>query len=800
MNSKSTRIIAGTLAFLMLLTGCQNNKKCDPSEGKNTNTTLSVQLNQYGQQISVSDIKNQYSNDTNDIMPLYNVAPDESFDFSFNFSDSDADEKNIKINDLVTVHTDSNCQEQSRIEIYNNTNENEDENIKLSISPVAPVLATDSEEDDAIYNDKLTWGNAPIYYIAVWYDMESEEIIRLETPTIIPFTIKHEAETPNVTGIVDNTSRFKLMWEPIEGATEYRVYTLIGDKQNTGYCNEPVSGAENGYSDSLILYDTTNECEFNNFAGEGHGIAIHENSTTGAQYIIGQNFCVCADFYVSAVVNGKESGLGAGVSTADLNLPYKLTDESDIMFKSYLSVDDMPLTLDVININGSITARKVMYTFEMQKSWLGTEIPGYRYEIEGTALSGYVTMDDWDAEYPETVGDSTSSGNIEPENNINKVPDSNVDTIITDEKNIDDSKTVIEQQKDNTKKHIENGNNQSTKKPDEGLEIFADSPEEEWLALNLVNGESEISLEAFPKMQDPNYLEDVIYKVYYQNPYIIGLYSFSYDYNNLTFKVNYVYDKETMRQKQNEVSAESKKIISNTITENMSDDEKRLAIYTYLENNCVYDNEALEAAKNNNFIKTEDNTYEDSFNSYGAIVNKKALCQSYAYAYKLLCTMSGIECKIITGYLNGNLPHAWNIVKIDGQWYQTDATNNVNTSGISYFLYNADTDTASLTGFTSDKYFEIDSLISQYTADGDTYEYYFTNNLVANDINQYSKILDGCLTKTSSTICIRYNVNNPSKDEVVNSVKEIYNKHNLEKNLPTLGLRISNGFIILVQK
>lgn len=799
MNFKSTRIIAGTLAFIMLFTGCQNAQP-SYSEDKNTigNSTLSVQLKKYGQQISVSDIKNQYNSKSENIMPLYNVAPDESFDFNFNFSFLAASEKDVK--DLVTVHTDSKCLEESQIDVYKKTNDDYEANIKLNISPVSPVLATESEEHDSIFKDHPTWGSAPIYYIAIWYDMESAEITKLDSPVLIPFTVKHEIKAPNVTGVVDSTGRLKLVWDPIEGATEYRIYTLISDNQSTGNVNAPVLGAENGYRDSLILSEKTTEPEFDNFAGKGNGMAIHERAVDGKKYVIGQNYCVCGTYYVSAVVNGKESGFGAEVATSDLKLPYKLTDEDDIMFNRYTKTDEFPLTLNVLNIDGSVTPRNVKYTFEEGMTWFGTVIPGYRYEIEGTAISGYIRLEDWDAEYPETVGNTTSTGNIEPENNIDKVPDTNVETIITEEKKPDEGKTVIEQQKDNTKKHIEDGNNQTVTNPAEGLEIYADSPEEEWLAINLINGESEISLEAFPKMQDANYLEDVFYKVYYQNPYIMGLYSFTYDFNTFTFKVNYVYDKETIAQKQQTVLAEAKKIVSETITDGMADDEKRMSLYTYLENNCVYDDEALKEAEKNNFTKTKDSTFEDSFNSYGAIVNKKALCQSYAYAYKLLCTMSGVECKIITGYINGNLPHAWNIVKIDGQWYQTDATNNAKTSGIPYFLYNADSDTAAVTGFTTDKYFELDSLIPQYTADGDTYEYYYANNLVADNMDEYSSIVDSLLNENTASICVRYSIISPSQGEVTNSVKEIYSKHNLENNLPTLGLRISNGFIILVQQ
>ncbi|NLZ46245.1 MAG: hypothetical protein GX896_06090, partial [Clostridiales bacterium] len=280
MKNKSTKIISGLLAALMLLTGCQGSGK---KEGKDSSGALNVQLSQYGQQITVEDIKSQYTSYSDGIMPLYNVARDEAFEIDFNFSYDEAFDKGAK--DFVTVHTDSKCLEESMIYTYSKVQGDFAENMKLEISPVSPTLATGSEKTDYIYNDHPTWGNAPIFYIAIWYDTENSEITKLETPVVIPFTVKNEIEAPNVKGVVDNTGRFKLVWDPIEGAEEYRIYKLLSG-QSTGISNHPVKGAEYAYSDSLIYDETTTELEFDNFAGAEHGLALHERLTTGEIYVI----------------------------------------------------------------------------------------------------------------------------------------------------------------------------------------------------------------------------------------------------------------------------------------------------------------------------------------------------------------------------------------------------------------------------------------------------------------------------------------------------------------------------------
>lgn len=810
----TTKITAVCLVAALLATGCGESESGsnDSDKTKTQEGTNTVSVGKYGANITVADIKQQYDAEDTSVMPLYNVAEDEAFEFNFK-----ADLEDEYIVDIVTVHADKECKEESIIYTYQSITPTESGST-VKITPVSGVLLNDTQEEEYLEEDKAIWGNAPIYYISINYDMEADTLVKLDNPIIIPFTVRQEVEVPNVKGVVDSTGRFKLTWDAVEGATEYRIYKLLDSSQWTGDSNEPVSGAKFGYNEcSLIADGITTETEWDNFSGDGgHSIAVHERSVSGKEYIIGQNYSVSGEYYVSAVVDGKESGFCGGISTAQLNLPFRLTDECDIMFNEYESVDDLPLTLDVLNVDGSVTSRKVLYTYQTQETYTGAEMPEYRYEIEGTAITGCVSMfvDD-PSTLPQTVGEESSSGSVEPENNIKKTPDSDVETIIRpdDKKNTDDNSPtddpgaaqapsdtpLVEDQMDNTKKHLEIADDDSVANPGKDICIFADSAEEEWIALNMVNANTEISLEGFPSLQDPTTLSDVIYKVYYQNPYVLGLYQFAYDYSNMTLKIEYLYDAETIADKQGDITEAADKIISDIITDGMSDDDKRLAIYTYLEDNCEYDNDALEGAKNSGYVKTQDSTYEDSFNVYGILVNNKGVCQSYAYAYKLLAYDCGLDCRIITGYLDGNLPHAWNIVQVDGGWYQVDATNNGKTTGIPYFLYNADTDTAAITGYTMDELFELDENISSYETDNDTYEYYYSRDMVAGNVEEYKGVLDEILTSDAVITCVRYYGEAPDIDELVSAVREVYNKHGLEDKLATLQYANMNGYLILLE-
>ncbi len=77
--------------------------------------------------------------------------------------------------------------------------------------------------------------------------------------------------------------------------------------------------------------------------------------------------------------------------------------------------------------------------------------------------------------------------------------------------------------------------------------------------------------------------------------------------------------------------------------------------------------------------------------AYGALKDGCAVCEGYACAAKLLLNGMGVECDIEVGdCLNGG-GHAWNLVKLDGDWYQLDVTwNDGSSARTDYFLVTDD--------------------------------------------------------------------------------------------------------------
>lgn len=132
-----------------------------------------------------------------------------------------------------------------------------------------------------------------------------------------------------------------------------------------------------------------------------------------------------------------------------------------------------------------------------------------------------------------------------------------------------------------------------------------------------------------------------------------------------------------------------------------SDFEKEEYINNYIIENCKYDDAAAQT----------ENIEGNENDAYGALVDGSAVCEGYARAFQLLCNKADIDCVMVSGTVD-NTNHAWNCVKIGGEWYQIDVTWN-DTDGDKDYLQNDYfnlTDSLMLEDHTlSPKYSDIDA-------------------------------------------------------------------------------------------
>ena len=129
-----------------------------------------------------------------------------------------------------------------------------------------------------------------------------------------------------------------------------------------------------------------------------------------------------------------------------------------------------------------------------------------------------------------------------------------------------------------------------------------------------------------------------------------------------TYRVNINADRQKIVQRQKEVIARIESIISG-IDADWSDYRKEKYIHDYVAANMIYDNDAAaEPYLSGDILKP-------AFDIYGAFINKTGVCEAYAKMFQVLCYSVGINANQVTG-----VGHMWNVVRLDGEWYQVDVT------------------------------------------------------------------------------------------------------------------------------
>lgn len=100
----------------------------------------------------------------------------------------------------------------------------------------------------------------------------------------------------------------------------------------------------------------------------------------------------------------------------------------------------------------------------------------------------------------------------------------------------------------------------------------------------------------------------------------------------------------------------AQKIVDEIITDDMTDEEKVRAIVTYVSKNASY-----------HLSKT----FDSNDNPLELTLNEgKGVCAGIAYTTNVLLRLAGVE-----SYEVENTLHAWNLVKVDGDYYYVDVTN-----------------------------------------------------------------------------------------------------------------------------
>ena len=147
----------------------------------------------------------------------------------------------------------------------------------------------------------------------------------------------------------------------------------------------------------------------------------------------------------------------------------------------------------------------------------------------------------------------------------------------------------------------------------------------------------------------------------YDNPQFLELgsgYRYSYieeDGEKIVKSIMIDYGREPDEISHSEFESITQEVLAEAQNE-PGDYEKLKYVHDWIVNNTAY-------------IK-DDTDYETEAD--GPVVYGTAICEGYAKAFMYFAQSMGFDCVCVIGY--AGVPHMWNMVKLDGEWYHVDVT------------------------------------------------------------------------------------------------------------------------------
>ena len=580
------------------------------------------------------------------------------------------------------------------------------------------------------YGSGMTWGNLDTLYLACYYDEKTGE--KLAEPEVSIITLKAELEDkPSLDYVILGDGRPEFRWTPVEGAAEY-IICKVNYSPEKGYEHMmyPMGATED-------TRWTTEAVEFSNYATANKDFKSFrvsqddwKNESTYDYYmdeyepgsVVKSNWVEDGDSAICVIAVGQNgtSMISNTFFFSDLapNLPHSVatyTEKENGFSREYESIENFPAydyvtmcdgitnqkLIDYRTEEASVAPKRVWYVDE-EGNYLEGETLNYLtvpYVVEGTPFSYSMEL----ADYDESNLQADMNFLEDREAQLRKKAGDKGPTALRDRD------TKIAEAPQQEIRQVED------------IEIFANSALGEYLTANMLAGVEIIDISEFPEAKDMALLDDIFMEAYYQNPLILGVQGYQVNRQLMLIRVAYDDDSKTQARKQKEIQEKLTEIISQIVTPGMTDEEIELAINQYLCDTITYDEDALANAEENDFMYI-DESFNDSFTAYGALINGKCVCSGYAAAFKLLSDTAGLESIVVTGILDGGLAHAWNKIKLDGDWQIVDVTNN-DTDFIPNALLNLP-DYAGERVLVEDKSFMMDKLIDDYKGDSESCEYY----------------------------------------------------------------------------
>ncbi len=220
-----------------------------------------------------------------------------------------------------------------------------------------------------------------------------------------------------------------------------------------------------------------------------------------------------------------------------------------------------------------------------------------------------------------------------------------------------------------------------------GLRYFINAMDDEQLENFCAMYEAALNYEpacTLPHEMTKEELDDMYNIMYVECPELLHIYgaennSYSYSYyqdTGMIYELQFSYELSEDEYRAQYRACKDKIAGLVSETEGMTDAERELYVYRAIASNCYYNMESTNCGS-----------------SYGALIENQAKCIGISLAMKWTMEEMGIQCMCITGDTPGEpVGHAWNIIRLDGEYYDLDVTADAqldaHTGVLTYYAYN----------------------------------------------------------------------------------------------------------------
>lgn len=658
-----------------------------------------------------------------------------------------------------------------------------------------------------LYDDETgdDWGNLKELYLAQTMDTETGET--LTTPKMTVVRVNTElSEAPVVKYSCTDDGLANISWEPVEGAKEYVLFLITkleGEDYTTPgfdcYSKAFARTSETSWTAPIDVSEYTGDTLLMNQVFSNY-ISSEDSMLADGAEDMNEDFFETMPEYVGviAITGDGSSPVSNMIALSDYAklLPEGWAWNQNDAEENYgyaESIELLPAEISVIMCDGSTSRRVIDYdidgytvdgnNIEIPAKASGTMLTtSYTVYVEGVAQAdidaaltalqarqeglknkgGVVEQDvDITTEAPKTEDTESDSQDAE----VTETEESEAEEPETEEPETEVTETEEPEAEETDTEDADAEDAAETT----DVDVTANSAMSAYIAAQMLQSAEVINLSMFSESRNTDTVVDAFFEAQYQNPLVMGISDVGFDEENRDLYVLYDDSSDVTAEKRDEAKEKAAEIVSEIITDDMSDLEKEQAINAYLCENATYDDAALENAEANDFAEV-DPEFNDSFTPYGVLVNGVGVCASYAGAFKVLADEAGLESLVVTGYLEGNLPHAWNRVKIDEEWLSVDATNNDNDMVSNALMNISDIGAAGV--LVEDDRFVMDDMLTAYTGESDDQEYYRVNGKYYDEDAIVSELVDTLSTEDTAVLRTDYSLDDEQFNQIATSVVE----------------------------